>query len=538
MITNSENLLKVLSGTNPWWRNGKLPDGITKPVRRFAYFEGMKILQHPDIRRMVLLTGARRIGKTTIMHQMIESLIEQGIRPERIAYISFDHPLLKLCRFDAILDVYKQNVYPGDDIYYFFDEIQYADDWDTWLKTLYDTNLKCRAVATGSASPVLAVKASESGVGRWSILSIPTLSFYEYCTLCKGLLDIEAPELAPDIKPSSLRGLSRQEQRMTFQKLSPLLRHFNRYLAVGGFPELALSKDEYYAQRIMREDVVDKVLKRDIPALYNIRSVADLEKIFLYLCYNSSSIISMDAVSRELNGVSRPTVEKYIQYLESANLIYISNPIDIRGKKILKSQPKIYIADAAIRNAVIMQEDLFTNPTEMGIMVETAVYKHVRAFYYRLAANVGYYRKNGKDSEIDVVVDYPEGNLGSFEPRRRIPEGNLGSYEPRRRIPEGSPSPAAPRRRIPEGNLGSYEPRRRIPGGRILVEVKYREQYSLGEKASIISEADKSASTLLITKKEDDFGPLQINPAVYRIPAYAFMYLLGHAEKNSYANWG
>ena len=218
------------------------------------------------------------------------------------------------------------------------------------------------------------------------------------------------------------------------------------------------------------------MLKRDIPALYNIRSVNDLEMIFLFLCYSSSSITSMEAISRELSGVSRPTVEKYIQYLESANLIYVSNPIDIRGKKILKSQPKIYITDAAIRNAVIMQEDLLTNPTEMGLMVETAVYKHIRAFYCHLSANVGYYRKSGKDSEIDVVVEYPN--------------------------------------------------------SRILIEVKYREQYSLGDKALIVSEADKAASALLVTKREDDFGPLKINPAVYRIPAYAFMYLLGHAEKN------
>jgi uncharacterized protein len=475
MINNSENLLKVLSGTNPWWRTGKLPEGIAKPVKRFAYFEGMKILQHPDIRRIAVLTGARRIGKTTIMYQMIETLLNNGIAPQRIVYISFDHPLLKLCRFEAILDVYRQNIYPNDDIYCFFDEIQYADDWDAWLKTLYDTNTQCRVVATGSASPILAGKAVESGVGRWSILSIPTLSFYEYCTL----LGVQAPELAPEIKPTGLRKLSHQEQTMTFQRLSPLLRHFNRYLAVGGFPELALSQDEFYAQRVMREDVVDKVLKRDIPALYNIRSVVDLEKIFLFLCYNSSSIISMEAISRELSGVSRPTVEKYIQYLESANLIYVSNPIDIGGKKILKSQPKIYIADAAIRNAVIMQEDLFTNPVEMGLMVETAVYKHVRAFYYRLTANVGYYRKSGKDSEIDLVVDYP--------------------------------------------------------GSRILIEVKYREQYSLGGKAPIVSEAGKATSALLITKREDDFGPLHTNPAVYRIPAYAFMYLLGHVEKNGYA---
>ena len=476
MIPNTENLLKVISGTNQWWKTGKLPVGFIKPIKRFAFHEAMKVFLHPDIRRMAILTGARRIGKTTIMYQMIESLLEKGIEPKRIVYISFDHPLLKLYRFDEILDVYSQNIYPGNDVYFFFDEIQYASDWDVWLKTLYDINPQCRAVATGSASPVLAGKASESGVGRWTVISIPTLSFYEYC----ALTGIEAPELGSELKPSNLRILPRQEQVMIFQKLSPLLRHFNHYLTAGGFPELALSGDEYYAQRIMRDDVVDKVLKRDIPALYNIRSIGDLEKIFLYLCYNSSGIISMEAISRELNGVSRPTVEKYIQYLESANLIYVSNPIDIRGKEILKSRPKIYIADTAIRNAIIMQDDILTNPTEMEIIAETAVYKHIRAFYYRMSAAIGYYRQSGKDNEIDIVVEYA--------------------------------------------------------GNRILAEVKYREQYSLGEKAAIVSEAGNATSALLITKKEDDFGPLQVNPYVYRIPAYAFLYLLGHAEKNTYAS--
>lgn len=477
MITSSENLLKVLSATNPWWKTGRLSVAYAKPVKRFAYYEGMKILNHPDIRRMVLLTGARRTGKTTILYQMIESLLASGIAPNRIVYISFDHPLLKLCRFDAILDVFRQNIYPNDDVYYFFDEIQYTGDWDAWLKTLYDTNPHCRAVATGSASPLLVDKAGESGVGRWNMLPIPTLSFYEYC----ALLGVEQPELRQDLKPSGLRSLSVQEQTGIFQRLSPLQRYFNRYLTVGGFPELALSRDDFFAQRVMRDDVVDKVLKRDIPALYNIRSIVDLEKIFLYLCYNSSNIISMEAISKELDGVTRPTVEKYIQYLESANLIYISSPIDLSGKKVLKSQPKIYIADAAIRNAVIMQEDLLTNPAEMGIMAETAVYKHVRAFYYRLTTNVGYYRKSGKENEIDIVVDYP-----------RV---------------------------------------------RILVEVKYREQYSLGEKALIVSEAARADSALLVTKRDDDFGPLQFCPSIYRIPAYAFLYLLGHAEKNGYANY-
>ncbi|RJQ28419.1 MAG: DUF4143 domain-containing protein [Peptococcaceae bacterium] len=102
-----------------------------------------------------------------------------------------------------------------------------------------------------------------------------------------------------------------------------------------------------------------------------------------------------------------------MELLGQTNLIYISNPVEIGGKKILKARPKVYIADAAIRNAVLMLEDVLSDPGEMSIMVETAVYKHVVSFYYRRRTRVGYYRQTGnRAKEIDVVVDYqPVGRL-------------------------------------------------------------------------------------------------------------------------------
>lgn len=117
----------------------------------------------------------------------------------------------------------------------------------------------------------------------------------------------------------------------------------------------------------MREDVVDKVLKRDLPALYNIRNATELERIFLYLCNVSSDIVAIDAMAKELNGVSRQTVQNYIEYLESANLIYLSYPVALDGKKILKARPKIYIADAAIRNAVLMDNDAIVEHCDKAV---------------------------------------------------------------------------------------------------------------------------------------------------------------------------
>ena len=475
-VTTKDGILKVLRGFNPWWVSGTVSPVFQKNYKRFAYYEAMKRMQG-GIRRTVVITGARRVGKTTIEYQMINSLLEQGVPAQQIVFISLDHPMLKLAGMDDILECYHENVYAGQDVYYFFDEIQYATDWASWLKTIYDTQPETSVVATGSASPALVRGSTESGAGRWTVIQVPTLSFYEYCALI-GLPDLG---LSPSLKPTQLLRMTQQERGQLMNKLAAVQNHFTRYLQVGGFPELALAKDDFLAEQVMREDVVDKVLKRDLPALYNIRNATELERIFLYLCNVSSEIVSIDAMAKELNGVSRQTVQNYIDYLESANLIYMSYPVSLEGKKILKARPKIYIADAAIRNAVLMDSEILSNPIEMGKMVETAVYKHVAAFYYQKATRVGYYRGGKKGKEIDIVVDYP--------------------------------------------NIRN-----------ILIEVKYREQAAVPDSDAIIEHCRDAASAIIVTKRADDFGEHTApdGSKLLRIPAFAFLYLLGHAEKNGY----
>lgn len=476
-ITTKEQILKVLRSFNPWWMSGSVHPDFTKEYRRFAYHEAMKRLDQTDLRRTVVLTGTRRVGKTTIQYQMIDTLLRRGIQPQRIVFISMDHPMLKLSGFNDILECYHENVWAGQDCYYFFDEVQYASDWDKWMKTIYDTQPETQMVATGSASPALIKGSTESGAGRWSVIQVPTLSFYEYC----ALIGVGVPELGAEIRPTAFAHMSQQERTGVMLKLGAVQNHFNRYLQVGGFPELALASNDRLAQQIMREDVVDKVLKRDLPSLYSIRSATELERIFLYLCNVSSDIVSFAAIAKELDGVSRPTVENYIKYLESANLIYLSYPVELGGQKVLKAQPKIYIADAAIRNAVLMDDDVLTDPIELGKMVETAVYKHVAAFYYQRATRVGYYRGGKKGKEIDVVVDYP--------------------------------------------NVKN-----------ILIEVKYREQAPIPNDSAICELCGEASASIVVTKRADDYGVHNApnGKELIRIPAFAFLYLLGNAERYGY----
>ncbi len=476
-IVSDEQVIKVLRQYNPWWRAPSAIKEESKPQKRLAYYEALKILNHKSIRRFAILSGVRRVGKTTIMYQIIENLIDEGVNPKNIFYATFDNPILKLVNAENVLAIYE-SLYPIEGTrYIFFDEIQYTDNWELWMKVIYDSRKDIRLIATGSASPVLEKGSADSGTGRWSVLKIPTMSFYEYCRL----LGLDEPELPKNLRLSNLVKMNKPELGDLMSRFIPLQNHFNRYLMIGGFPELVLSDDDAYAQRMLREDVVDKVIKRDVLTLFNIRSPLLMEKLFLYLCMNSTEIFNATTASKELENTSVATIESYIAALEMSNLIYLAKPMNVGSKGALKGKPKIFIADAAIRNAVLMVDDVLSEENELGAMVETAVYKHMVSFYQGSTAQLGYFRK-AKDNqkEVDVVVE--------------------------------------------------------LPRQKILCEVKYRNNSHVSAGDAIVElckdENAQITSAFLITKQLDDFGISKHETAtpIMRVPAIAFLYLLGKSE--------
>jgi predicted AAA+ superfamily ATPase len=474
-----EQLLNVLIGYNPWWTTGHVPKNLSKPIRRSAFFDVSKMLLHKTLRRIVFLSGARRVGKTTLAYQCIADLLTKGVSQRNILYVSFDHPLLKFFTMSDAVTLFMETIAGNteDDIYLFFDEIQYAKDWDTWLKTLYDQSPNYRIMVTGSASPLVEAKGIESGVGRWITIKIPTLSFYEYL----DFVQVQQPELPVKFDPATIHELGAKEMAGLMVSLSGIQKHFQRYLLVGGFPELVLSDDRMYAQRILREDVADKVLKRDLTALFGTRNVMDLEKMFLYFCLHSGGIINQETISKEL-GISRPTVTNYLTILEQANLIYVSRPVNIEGKKVLRGKPKVYVTDVALRNAVLMlDEKVLADPNEMGTIIETIAYKHITSFYSNIWSQIGYYRDAKSGKEVDIVVELPQ--------------------------------------------------------GKILIEIKHREDTSIGPAEAVVKLADRddTISAIMVTKRPDDYGvvPLETTKPIIKIPAFAFMYLLGKVESPS-----
>lgn len=416
MEVSTEELISVLGRFNPWWRGQPLPE--LPPWRRAAWRELQIWLKKPPAPRAVLLSGARQVGKTTLLLQAVAGLLADGVPAANILYATFDHPLLKLAGIDAVLEAWRQREPRADGPeYLFLDEAQFIRGWGTWIKLEVDFTRGRRIVFTGSAMP-LAVTDPESAVGRWHAIRLSTLSFYEYLQI-KRLVLPSLPRLRSlaelfDWEPGELRDIQ--------ELAEPYVAHFHEYLMRGGFPQTAQVESINSAQRLLREDIIDKVLKRDMTALFGVRRVLDLEQTFLYLCLRDGGLLDMPDLCGNLE-VKRPTAQHFIELLEATHLIYRLQPFGY-GKDVLRGKYKIYLADAAMAPAVMLKgKGLLDDPTGLGIATETAVFKHLYARYYSMQVRFTYWRGR-KDREVDLIADLG-GKLIPFEVKYRAQHTGL-----------------------------------------------------------------------------------------------------------------
>ena len=356
------------------------------------------------VNRAAVLLGHRRVGKTVMVYHFIQWLMDEaGVSGRDILYVSLETPIYTGIAIEALVrrfhELFERPT--GIPLYIFFDEIQYLKGWEIHLKSLVDTFRGIQFVATGSAAAALKAKSMESGAGRFTEFQLPPLTFAEYLKFIQRDDDLII-EHRDAGKPS----------RYTTPDIITLNEEFIRYLNFGGFPEAVFSEQiQANPRRYIKSDIIDKVLLRDLPILYGITDIQELNSLFNTLAYNTGLEVSLVGLS-QTSHVAKNTLTRYIEYLEAAFLIKRVRRIDGNARHFKRMTTfKVYLTNPTMRAALfgpIKEQD-----EAIGQLAETAVFSqwlHNSAYIESL-----YYARWAK-GEVDLVSLEP----GTQRPRFAI----------------------------------------------------------------------------------------------------------------------
>lgn len=316
-------------------------------------------------KEIVDLVGPRRSGKSSILKLIIKRLKLNG----NFLYINFEDPFFVINNDPQIIEeltaVFKEYFNPKLE-YLFFDEIQEIKQWEKAVRKLRDGE-KFKIFITGSSSKLLSGEISSLITGRHLSYNISPLSFSEFLAF-KG------------IKICAKKDIILKEKK--------ILKMFNEYLKIGGFPEVALTENP----ELLKNYFYD-ILQKDIVMRHNIREKEILEKMAVYLLSNSGKITSMESLKTAFN-ISFPATQSYLEYFKESFLVFELLQFSYSLKKQSKALKKIYAVDIGLSNAVS-----FKFSEDKGRMLENAVFLELKNKKGEL-----YYYKTKNNLEVDFLV--------------------------------------------------------------------------------------------------------------------------------------
>lgn len=383
-----EALKRKFQDLNSHWEAGGI-DPLTRAFPRRGYFDLLwPLVAQSQVHRAVILMGPRRVGKTILLHQIIQRLIDEGRPSNDVLYLSLDTPLFQGRSLESLLELFASDRPNGlQGAYVLLDEIQYLRNWDVELKVLVDRNPRTRIVASGSAAAALHHGTQESGAGRFTTFLLPPLTFAEYLDFTN--LTDQLIESVEDATPPTTPDIERLNQE------------FIRYINFGGYPEAVFSRDIQQApERFIRSDIIEKVLLRDLPSLYGIQDIQELQSLCTTLIYQAGNEVTLDALSKS-SGVAKNTIKRYLAYLEAAFLIKTVSRVDASGKTFKRENYfKVYLSNPSIYAAIFGL--VSADSEEIGSLVENAVfsqYMHSSTLFERIY----YARWEGGAGEVDLI---------------------------------------------------------------------------------------------------------------------------------------
>lgn len=422
-------ILETIKKTNPWHKNGQVSSDQIETFKRKEFFEVRNRLT--DFSMAELVVGARRVGKSVLMYQLIQHLLDAGTEAKHILFIQGDNPLLREIETDKkilneILDLYQEFVLQesfsslSTEVYIFVDEAHNLDGWQLEVKTLIDLKPKVKFFVTGSSSSELRRGSDSPLVGRVNVEVLPPFTFLDIVRFGLKSNDIKDDisstliKTSAEFRDSMLRGdIKRLHQAASvLMKLSGeyrIRRRFDQYLFGGGFP-YALSQRPEKRARYLR-DLLTMTISKDILSKVEIREPQAFERLIVNLCLSVGSKVSFGALADKI-GIDERSVVKYVDYYLESHWVNVSSSYSFTPKqKSVKTDKKIYILDGGIINVLSFKEfrEIQGDKTYRGHLVENAIYNHLLAWKQSLMGpfqnEISYWYEEGSNREIDFVVE-------------------------------------------------------------------------------------------------------------------------------------
>jgi len=387
---NTDNILKILNFQNKFWATGRISAGIERELLRTC-------LRQRESKEIIVLKGVRRSGKSTLMAQIIQELLQSGVKPTEILLVNLEEPLFSseysIDLLERVYRTYRERVQPTGHCYLFVDEIQNIPSWETWIRGRQESE-NMKIFLAGSSSLLLSPEIGTKLTGRQVSLEVFPLSFREYLRF---------------------QGLTVSKEQEYYLHLSPIRKFFYDYLQYGGFPEVALKKEEEEKELLLKNYFED-ILYRDLAARGAIRDVLTLRNLVLYLLANVGNITSINKLKNNFS-ISQDKVQHYLSVILESYLLFALRRFTSSLKTDQRSGFKIYAVDTGLRNRVALP---FSR--DWGRLVENMIFTHLRREFDDLSfgkndGEVDFILRKGITMEALIQVWYADENETTIPPR-------------------------------------------------------------------------------------------------------------------------
>ena len=374
-MINKELIIEILEDWNFW---KKEPD---TGILRESYVK--KLEQFSQTEQVVVITGVRRAGKSTILKQYIHNKIKNGEERKSFLYVNLEEPKfrseLSLEFLQRIYEAYLELLDPASKPFLFFDEVQLIPGWETFVRGLHEKN-KAHIFVSGSSAKLLSKEFATVLTGRHIDIKVYPLTFPEFLEfkrlIIQDKLDIVSQK----------------------QKIKQLLKE---YLEYGGFPLVALKEEK----KEILTNYFEDILAKDVAERHRIKKVEKLRGLAQFYLTNVSSLASFRKI-KEFLGLSLDSVERFSLYLEEAYLLFLKTKFAYSLKEQEINPRKIYCIDNGLKNLVS-----FRFSENLGNSYENAVFFNLlvqgkEIFYWKGRQECDFLIKQGNKLTCAIQVCY------------------------------------------------------------------------------------------------------------------------------------